>query len=52
MNFAMNRNQEPLAHSQSVIYSGSSVIGLKYNKGVIIACDTRMCYGRSFGNQW
>ena len=47
MNFAMNKNQEPLTHSQSIIYSGSSVIGLKYNKGVIIACDTRMCYGRS-----
>ena len=47
MNFAMCRNEEPLTHSQSVIYSGSSVIGLKYNKGIIIACDTRMCYGRS-----
>ena len=47
MNFAMCKNQEPLKHSQSVIYSGSSVIGLKYNKGIIIACDTRMCYGKS-----
>ena len=47
MNFAMCKNQDPIKHSQSVIYSGSSVIGLKYNKGIIIACDTRMCYGKS-----
>ena len=47
MNFAMNKNQEPIKHSKSVEYSGSSVIGLKYNKGIIIACDTRMCYGSS-----
>ena len=47
MNFAMNKIQEPIKHSKSVVYSGSSVIGLKYNKGIIIACDTRMCYGSS-----
>ena len=47
MNFAMKKNQEGIKHSQSVDYSGSSVIGLKYNKGIIIACDTRMCYGRT-----
>ena len=47
MNFAMNKNQEAKKHSQSVDYYGSSVIGLKYNKGIIIACDTRMCYGRT-----
>ena len=47
MNFAMNKLEEPKKHSQSVVYSGSSVIGLKYNKGIIIACDTRMCYGSS-----
>ena len=47
MNFAMNKLEDPLKHSKSVVYSGSSVIGLKYNKGIIIACDTRMCYGNS-----
>ena len=47
MNFAMKKNEEGIKHSQSVDYSGSSVIGLKYNKGIIIACDTRMCYGRT-----
>ena len=47
MNFAMNKHQDPIKHSHSVVYSGSSVIGLKYNKGIIIACDTRMCYGSS-----
>ena len=47
MNFAMNKLEEPKKHSKSVVYSGSSVIGLKYNKGIIIACDTRMCYGSS-----
>ena len=47
MNFAMNKNEDRIKHTKSVIYSGSSVIGLKYNKGIIIACDTRMCYGSS-----
>ena len=47
MNFAMNKLEDPIKHSTSVVYSGSSVIGLKYNKGIIIACDTRMCYGSS-----
>ena len=47
MNFARNKLEDPIKHSQSVVYSGSSVIGLKYNKGIIIACDTRMCYGSS-----
>ena len=47
MNFAMDKLEDPIKNSQSVIYSGSSVIGLKYNKGIIIACDTRMCYGSS-----
>ena len=47
MNFALRENIDPKKHSQSVVYSGSSVIGLKYNKGIIIACDTRMCYGSS-----
>ena len=43
----MNKLEDSKKHSQSVVYSGSSVIGLKYNKGIIIACDTRMCYGSS-----
>ena len=47
MNFAMNKLEDPIKHSKSVVYSGSSVIGLKYNKGIIIACDTRMSYGSS-----
>ena len=47
MNFAMERNIEPAKHSQSAVYTGSSVIGLKYNKGIIIACDTLMHYGSS-----
>ena len=47
MNFAMCKNTEPIKNSQSVVYSGSSVIGLKYNKGVIIASDTLMYYGSS-----
>ena len=47
MNFAMNKVEEPIKNSHDVVYSGASVIGLKYNKGVIIACDTRMCYGSS-----
>ena len=47
MNFAMNREYDPIKHSQSAVYTGSSVIGLKYNKGIIIACDTLMHYGSS-----
>ena len=47
MNFARRENIVPNKHSQSVVYSGSSVIGLKYNKGIIIACDTLMHYGSS-----
>ena len=47
MNFAMKKLEDPIKNSQSVVYSGSSVIGLKYNKGIIIACDTRMSYGSS-----
>ena len=48
MNFARERKfEEPITHSQSAVYTGSSVIGLKYNKGIIIACDTLMHYGSS-----
>ena len=48
MNFAKERIlEEPIKNSQSTVYTGSSVIGLKYNKGIIIACDTLMHYGSS-----
>ena len=47
MNFAMKENCDPIKHTQSAIYTGSSVIGLKYNNGIIIACDTLMHYGSS-----
>ena len=47
MNFARNKIEDPKTHSQSVDYAGASVIGLKFNKGIIIACDTRMNYGRT-----
>ena len=47
MNFARNKIEDPIKHSHSVDYAGSSVIGLKFNKGIIIACDTRMNYGRT-----
>ena len=47
MNFAMRENTDPIKHTTSAIYTGSSVIGLKYNNGIIIACDTLMHYGSS-----
>ena len=47
MNFVLNQESNPITNSQSVIYSGSSVIGLKYDKGVIISSDTLMHYGSS-----
>ena len=51
MNFAKSKMERdnafmsPMTNSSEVIYSGTSVIGLKYNKGIIIASDTRMSYG-------
>lgn len=47
MNFAKSMLEEPKKHTTSAVYIGSSVIGLKYDKGIIIACDTRMNYGSS-----
>jgi len=35
----------PIAHTTQPIVTGSSVIGMKYNGGVLIACDTLVCYG-------
>ena len=37
--------KEPITHTTSPIYVGSSVIGMRYNNGVIIATDTRLNYG-------
>jgi 20S proteasome subunit beta 7 len=40
MNFA-----EEKKHTTNPIYIGSSVIGIRYNEGLVIACDTRLNYG-------
>jgi 20S proteasome subunit beta 7 len=40
MNFA-----EEKKHNTNPIYVGSSVIGMRYNEGLVIACDTRLNYG-------
>ena len=46
MNFAMSKqNKEPITHTTTPIYVGSSVIGMKYKDGIIIASDTRLNYG-------
>lgn len=41
MNFAEGEKK----YTTNPIYVGSSVIGMKYKSGVIIACDTRLNYG-------
>ena len=43
MNFA--KCKQPIKNTTETIYVGTSVVGMKYNKGVIIACDTKMNYG-------
>ena len=40
MNFAGEKK-----HTTSPVYVGSSVIGMRFRDGVIIACDTRINYG-------
>ena len=45
MNFAKSKLEQPITHTTSPIYVGRSVIGIKYNKGIIIACDTKLNYG-------
>ena len=44
MNFTLIP-KTPITQTTDPIYVGSSVIGIKYNKGIIIACDTRLNYG-------
>jgi 20S proteasome subunit beta 7 len=41
MNFAEGEKK----YTTSPVYVGSSVIGMKYKTGVVIACDTRLNYG-------
>lgn len=44
MNFAQIQKL-PIAHTLDPIYTGNTVIGLRYKDGIIIACDTNLCYG-------
>ncbi len=41
----MNFAEAPKTHTTRPIYVGSSVIGMRYKNGLIIACDTRINYG-------
>ena len=41
MNFAEGEKK----HTTSPVYVASSVIGMKYKSGIVIACDTRLNYG-------
>jgi 20S proteasome subunit beta 7 len=41
MNFAEGEKK----HTTNPIYVGSSVIGMKFKTGIVIACDTRLNYG-------
>lgn len=38
-------DQKPITHLTSPIVTGSTVIGIKFDKGVILACDTMLSYG-------
>lgn len=40
-----NAGQEPITHTQVPTVTGTSVIGIKYNNGVIIAADNLASYG-------
>ena len=44
----MKKNYDPVSHSLTVDYLGTSVIGIKYDKGIIIAADTRLNRGGSY----
>ena len=37
--------ENPIQHSQGVVNGGTSVIGLRYKGGVMIAADTGISYG-------
>ena len=38
-------SQKPITHLTSPIVTGSTVIGIKFNQGVILCCDTLLSYG-------
>ena len=40
----------PITHLTSPIVTGSTVIGIKFDKGVILACDTMLSYGGLLSN--
>lgn len=44
MNFVHN-HKEPITHTTEAIYVGTSVIGLKYKDGIIMASDLNLGYG-------
>jgi 20S proteasome subunit beta 7 len=41
----MNLDNTPIAHTTQPVFTGASVVGLKYNDGVLILSDTNGCYG-------
>jgi 20S proteasome subunit beta 7 len=41
---------KPITHLTSPIVTGSTVIGIKFDKGVILACDTMLSYGGLLSN--
>lgn len=45
MNIAENTEAQPIRHSTDAYYVGSSIIGIKYDKGILLASDTRINYG-------
>ena len=47
MNFTQSTHHHltPLTHTTSPMYTGTSVIGIKFKNGIIIAGDTRVNYG-------
>lgn len=43
--------QEPIRHVTDPVVTGSSIIALKYNGGVVLACDSVLSYGSSLSTQ-
>jgi 20S proteasome subunit beta 7 len=39
------RQSEPIKHVTDPIVTGSSIIALKFDKGVVLACDNLLSYG-------